>query len=171
MPLRVGKEKLHDQRELSLVKLQEPVSKYMTHKLTVVSPDATLAQVAKFMAEKGTDIVIVKDGKDMLGVLTDSDIFHSMKSYVFRDILDDLPKDASKVKVEEIMNATASKDFMSVCQLTGLKPCLMIGEEDTVENAIKTMGATESHHLVVVGSDGSLSGTLSARDLLKCFAE
>lgn len=154
-----------------MVKMQETVSKYMSHKLVVVSPETTLAQVAKFMAEKDTDIVIVKSGKEMLGILTDSDIFHSMKSYVFRDILDDLPKDVAKVKVEEIMSGTASTNFMSVCQLTGLKPCLMIGEEDTVENAIKTMGATESHHLLVVGSDGALSGTLSARDLLKSFAE
>lgn len=154
-----------------MVKLQETVSKYMSHKLVVVSPESTLAQVAKFMAEKDTDVVVVKSGKEILGILTDSDIFHSMKSYVFRDILDDLPKDASKVKVQEIMNGTLSKDFMSVCQLTGLKPCLMIGEEDTVENAIKTMGATESHHLLVIGSDGLLAGTLSARDLLKSFAE
>jgi CBS domain-containing protein len=143
----------------------------MSRKLAVVSPESTLAQVAKFMAEKGTDLVIVKSGNEMLGILTDSDIFHSMKSYVFRDVLEDLPKDASKIKVEEIMNGTASKDFMSVCQLTGLKPCLMIGEDDTVENAIKTMGATESHHLLVIAADGSLSGTLSAHDLLRSFAE
>jgi CBS domain-containing protein len=143
----------------------------MSHKLVVVSPESTLAQVARFMAEKETDIAIVKSGKEMLGILTDSDIFHSMKSYVFRDVLDGLPKDAAKVKVEEIMHGTVSKDFMSVCQLTGLKPCLMIGEEDTVEDAIKTMGATESHHLLVIGSDGFLSGTLSAHDLLRSFID
>jgi CBS domain-containing protein len=47
----------------------------------------------------------------------------------------------------------------------------MIGEEDTVENAIKTMGATESHHLVVIGPDGTVSGTLSAHDLMRSFIE
>ena len=165
------KSRFQNWREFGLVKLQDTVSKYMSRKVVVVSPDSTLAQVAKFMAEKNTDIAIVKSGKEILGVFTDSDIFHSMKSYVFRDILDDLPKDVGKVKVEEIMRGTVSKDFMSVCQLTGLKPCLMIGEEDTVENAIKTMGATESHHLVVIGPDGTVSGTLSAHDLMRSFIE
>jgi CBS domain-containing protein len=154
-----------------LVKLQETIKKYMNSALVVVAPTATLAQVAKSLAEKDTDIAVVKSGKEIVGVITDSDIFHSMKSYVFQDVLEDLPKDVAKVKVEEIMDGKLSDNFMSVCQLTGLRPCLMVGEEETVENAIKTMGASEAHHLLVIGSDGSVSGTLSAHDLLKSFAE
>ncbi|WXG44686.1 MAG: CBS domain-containing protein [Promethearchaeati archaeon SRVP18_Atabeyarchaeia-1] len=154
-----------------MVKLQETVKKYMNSELVVVAPTTTIAQVAKSLAEKGTDIAIVKSGKDIVGIITDSDIFHSMKSYVFQDVLEDLPKDVSKVKIEEIMRGTLSDNFMSVCQLTGLRPCLMIGEEETIENAIKTMGASEAHHLLVIGSDGSLSGTLSAHDLLRSFAD
>jgi CBS domain-containing protein len=154
-----------------LVKLQETVKKYMNPKLVVVTPSATIAQVAKGMAEKDTDIAIVKDGKEILGVITDSDIFHSMKTYVLQDVLENLPKDAGKIKVEQIMDGTLSKDFMSVCQLTGLRPCLMLGEEETVEVAIETMGASEAHHLLIIGADGSVSATLSARDLMKCFAD
>jgi len=154
-----------------LVKLQETIDKYMKTDLVIVSPASTLAQAAKGMAEKDTDIAVVKSGKDIMGVITDSDIFHSMKSYVFKDVLENLPKDVSKVKVEEIMQGTLSKEFMSVCQLTGLKPCLMLGEDETIEVAIKTMGASEAHHLLVIGSDGSLTGTLSAHDLLKSFIE
>ncbi len=168
--IHVVKNQFHDWRELSLVKLQDVVSKYMSRKLVVVSPESTLAQVAKFMAEKDTDIAVVKSGKEFLGIITDSDIFHSMKSYVLIDVLEGLPKDVGKVKIEEIMRGKLSQDFMSVCQLTGLKPCLMVGEDETIENAIKTMGAVEAHHLLVIDSSGNVSGTLSARDLLKSFA-
>jgi len=154
-----------------LVKLKETVKKYMKSKPVFVSPTATLAQVARNMAEKDTDIAIVKSGKDYVGVITDADIFMAMKSYVFKDLLENLPEDASKVKVEQIMRGTVSKDFMSMCQLTGLRPCLMLGEEETIEVAIKTMGAAGSHHLIIIGADGSVVGTLSAHDLLKSFAE
>jgi CBS domain-containing protein len=153
------------------VKLKETVKKYMKSKLVVVSPAVTLAQVAKSMAEKDTDIAIVKSGKDYVGVITDSDIFMAMKSYVFKDVLENLPEDAAKVTVEQIMRGKVSKDFMSMCQLTGLRPCLMLGEEETVETAIKTMGAAGSHHLVIIGADGSVTGTLSAHDLLRSLAE
>jgi CBS domain-containing protein len=154
-----------------LAKLKDNVKKYMKSKLVIVTPAATLAQVAKNMAEKDTDIAIVKSGKDYVGVITDSDVFMAMKSYVFKDVLENLPEDAGKVKVEQIMRGTVSKNFMSMCQLTGLRPCLMLGEEETVETAIKTMGAAGSHHLIIIGADGSVTGTLSSHDLLKSFAE
>jgi CBS domain-containing protein len=154
-----------------LVKLQETVKKYMNPKLVVVTPSATIAQVAKGMVEKDSDIAVVKDGKEILGVITDSDIFHSMKTYVLQDVLENLPKDVGKIKVEQIMEGTLSKDFMSVCQLTGLRPCLMLGEEETVEVAIKTMGASEAHHLLIVGADGEVVGSLSSHDLMKTFAD
>lgn len=154
-----------------MVKLKDTIKKYMKSKLVFVGPSATLAQVAKNMAEKDTDIAIVKSGKDHVGVITDTDIFMAMKSYVFKDVLENLPEDAGKVKVEQIMRGTVSKDFMSMCQLTGLRPCLMLGEEETIQNAIKTMGAAGTHHLIIIGADGSVIGTLSAHDLLKSFAE
>jgi CBS domain-containing protein len=153
------------------VKLKETVKEYMKTEPVFLTPTATLAQAAKNMADKDVDIAIVKSGKDILGTITDSDIFSAMKSYVFRDVIEDLPEDAGKVKVEQVMRGTLSRNFMSMCQLTGLRPCLMIGEDETVEIAVKTMAASGSHHLLVIGADGSVVGTLSAHDLMKSFSE
>jgi CBS domain-containing protein len=154
-----------------LPKFKDPVKKYMSDRLVFVSPTATLAQVAEMMAKEDTDIAIVKSGKNYAGIITDSDIFMAMKSYVFKDEVENLPEDAGKVKIVEIMRGTLSKEFMNMCELTGLRPCLMLGEEETVENAIKTMGKAGSHHILVIGADGSIVGTLSAHDLLKSFTE
>jgi CBS domain-containing protein len=143
----------------------------MKTKLVLVSPTSTLAQVAKSLAERDTDIAIVKSAKGPVGVITDTDIFMAMKSYVLKDEFEGLPEDAGKVKIDQIIRGTLSKDFMNMCQLTGLRPCLMLGEEETVENAIKTMAKAGSHHLVIIGADGSVIGTLSAHDLLKSFIE
>jgi len=58
---------------------QVKVSEVMTQPITTVGPTATLQQCARLMARDNIRRVFVFDGRDIVGVVTASDIFKSLE--------------------------------------------------------------------------------------------
>jgi len=135
----------------------------------IVDPDDHLAAVSKKMAGKGKDVVVVmKDGL-VKGLVTAGDIFFAMKSYVLgKNLLESIPVEIRDMRVGELMRAPQAMEFMEACGLTGTNMCIVLGEEDTVADAVRVMAIGGVDHILIVGQKG-VAGTLSDDDLLKAF--
>ncbi len=117
-----------------------------------VTPDKTVRDAAKVMANKGIGFLVVVDSSDprkVVGVLSERDIIRALAS------------NKEDAKVEELM----TKDVVTV------------KDTDTLYKAAKLMREHGIRHLVVVNEDGIPVGVLSIRDLtyeegaLKALAE
>ncbi len=117
-----------------------------------VTPDKTVREAAKVMANKGIGFLVVVDSNDprkVVGVLSERDIIRALAS------------NKEDAKVEELM----TKDVVTV------------KDTDTLYKAAKLMREHSIRHLVVVNEDGIPVGVLSIRDLtyeegaLKALAE
>jgi len=149
--------------------LNKKVGDFM-RKAVFVELGTNMKEVAELMAKEQTEILVVREKGNMEGVITEIDLFYMLKSYAFPE-LSGHPEDLKDIKLDKAMVAKVSKDFMTACQLFGAHPCLMIGEEDTLENAIRIMVAGGTNHLLVIGEKGDVTGTVSPMDIIKAFIE
>ena len=135
----------------------------------IVDPNDSLADVSKKMAKKGKDVVVVQSDGVVKGLVTASDIYYAMKSYVLgKNMLESIPMEIRDVKIGELMKAPMAIEFMEACGLTGANMCIVLGEDDTVANAMRVMAIGGVDHILIIGDDG-IAGTLSDNDLLKVF--
>ena len=135
----------------------------------IVGPHETLANVSKQMAAKEKDVVVVKDGELVKGLVTASDIYYAMKSYVLgKNMLESIPIEIRDIEINELMKAPMAIEFMEACGLTGTNMCIVLGEEDTVADAMRVMAISGVDHILIIG-EGEIAGTLSDNDLLKAF--
>ncbi len=150
--------------------LDMQVKEIMKKKPLIVSPKETLADVSKKMAKNNKDVVVVRENNVVKGLVTASDIYYAMKSYVLgKNMLESIPMEVRDIKIGELMKAPMAIEFMEACGLTGTNMCIVLGEEDTVANAIRVMAIGGVDHILIVGDDG-IAGTLSDNDLLKAFS-
>jgi CBS domain-containing protein len=134
-----------------------------------VNPDDSLAEVSKKMANSRKDVVVVVADDQVKGLVTASDIYYAMKSYVLgKDMLESIPMEIRDMKVGELMKVPQAIEFMEACGLTGTNRCIVLGEENTVADAMRVMAMAGVDHILIIGDDG-VSGTLSDIDLLKAF--
>lgn len=147
--------------------LTKKVVKFMK-KPIFVELGTDMKKVAELMAKEKTDILVVREKGKVEGILTAMDLFFMLKNYAFPELRGQ-PEDLKDIKLEKAMMKTTSKDFMSACQLYGPHPCLMVGEEDTLENAIRIMVAGGEYHLLVIGENGEVTGTVSPMDVIEAF--
>jgi len=135
----------------------------------IVGPDETLQNVAKRMAKEKRDVAVVMEDEIVKGLVAASDIFHAMRSYVLgKNMLESIPMEIRDVRVSELMRAPQALEFMQACGLTGTNMCIVLGENDKVADAVRTMAISGVDHLLIVGDEGVV-GTLSDRDLLRAF--
>jgi predicted transcriptional regulator len=113
-----------------------------------VTPDDTLALVREEMALRRADAVFVKDGEDIMGLITDTDIINTMAS----------GKDPEKV---------LARDFMTACELAGVNPCIQLHEEDELEDGLKVMADNSVRHLLVWGEGNKPVGVLCSHTILE----
>jgi len=160
---------VHVKDVLIVMSLETKIRELMKKEPLIVDPDDHLAAVSKKMASKGKDVVVVmKDGM-VKGLVTAGDIFFAMKSYVLgKNLLESIPVDIRDMRVGELMRAPQAMEFMEACGLTGTNMCIVLGEDDTVANAVRVMAIGGVDHILIVGDKGVV-GTLSANDLLKAF--
>lgn len=135
----------------------------------IVSPNDNLANVSKKMAKADKDVVVVREGELVKGLVTASDIYYAMKSYVLgKNMLESIPMEVRDIKVGELMKAPMAIEFMEACGLTGTNMCIVLSEDDNVADAMRVMAIGGVDHILIVGDDG-IAGTLSDNDLLKAF--
>lgn len=149
--------------------LEMKIKEIMKKDPIIVDPNESLENVSRKMAKKEKDVVVVMADGVVKGLVTASDIYYAMKSYVLgKYMLESIPMEIRDVKIGELMKAPMTKEFMEACGLTGANTCIVLGEDDTVANAMRVMAIGGVDHILIIGDDG-VAGTLSDNDLLKAF--
>ena len=114
------------------------VSEIMTNAAVIDQPDDTLAEAARKMWEQQTGSLLVIDGEDLVGILTERDI---LKAVATGMRLDD-------TRISQVM----SKDLVTV------------GPGTSLREAARVMAERWIRHLPVL-DNGKLVGVISQRDL------
>ncbi len=119
------------------------VSEIMTKAAVIDQPGDTLVEAARKMWEQQTGSLLVLDGSDLVGILTERDI---LKAVATGTALED-------TRISQVM----SKDLISV------------GPGTSLREAAKIMADRWIRHLPVL-DEGKLVGVLSQRDLAGVLA-
>ena len=119
-----------------------PVKSFMVprEKFVTVERDTDAQTAARIMRDRGIGSLFVTNGKEIVGILTDTDM---VRRVVAAGV------DTHKTTVEQIMSA----------------PILTIEEGKTLLDANDLMAQTHLRHLGVT-RDGKLVGMISVRDLV-----
>jgi CBS domain-containing protein len=119
-----------------------PVKSFMVpkEKFVTVERDTDAQTAARIMRDRGIGSLFVTNGKEIVGILTDTDM---VRRVVAAGV------DTQKTTVEQIMSA----------------PILTIEEGKTLLDANDLMAQTHLRHLGVT-RDGKLVGMISVRDLV-----
>jgi len=119
-----------------------PVKSFMVprEKFITVERDTDAQTAARIMRDRGIGSLFVTNGKEIVGILTDTDMVRRVVA---------AGADTRKTTVEQIMSA----------------PILTIEENKTVLDANDLMAQTHIRHLGVT-QDGKLVGMISVRDLV-----
>ena len=119
------------------------VSEIMTQAAVIDQPDDTLGEAARKMWEQQTGSLLVIDGDDLVGILTERDILKAVAT----------GSRLEETRISEVM----SKDVVTV------------GPQTSLREAAKVMADRWIRHLPVLDG-GRLVGILSQRDLAGVLA-
>jgi CBS domain-containing protein len=119
-----------------------PVKSFMIprEKFITIERDTDAQTAARIMRDRGIGSLFVTNGKDIIGILTDTDMVRRVVA---------AGSDTHKTTAEQIMSA----------------PILTIEQNKTVLDANDLMAQTHIRHLGVT-QDGKLVGMISVRDLV-----
>lgn len=118
------------------------VKEIMTGEVKACDLNASLAEAAKTMWEADCGVLpVLKDGKELVGVITDRDICMAM---TMRDC------NPSAVSAEEVINSVVYS----------------VAADDDVQKALQLMKEHKVRRLPVVSSEGELEGMLSMNDVV-----
>ena len=119
-----------------------PVKSFMVprEKFITIERDTDAQTAARIMRDRGIGSLFVTNGKEIIGILTDTDMVRRVVA---------AGADTRKTTAEQIMSA----------------PILTIEENKTVLDANDMMAQTHIRHLGVT-HDGKLVGMISVRDLV-----
>ena len=106
----------------------------------VASPDDTVVDAAKMMAQAKVGAVIIRDGEDIKGIFTERDLLHCVATG---------KKDLAVVPLAQVMSSPVKS-----CRLA-----------DDVRQCAEVLQQGYIRHLAVI-EDGALVGVIGLRDLL-----
>lgn len=115
------------------------VGEAMTRDVTLASPDQTVREVARAMADKDTGVLPVGDGDRLVGMVTDRDI-------AVRAVAEGKGPDT---RVREVMTP-------------GVEYCF---EDQDLDEVARTMGDKQVRRMPVMNRDKRLVGILSLGDV------
>ena len=117
--------------------------------IAIVQGEATMSEVLDTMISKGASVVMVTDGEDVVGLLTAGD----MGSMVARGI---------------DLDASRARDFASLCEMSGNRPCTRVNYDEEPSNVLKVMQHWGTDRVLVVKNE-EVVGTVSALGALKSW--
>ena len=120
------------------------VSEIMTSAAVIDQSDDTLAEAASKMWKQQTGSLLVMDGEDLVGILTERDILKAVAAGARMD----------EVRISEVMT----------------KDVLTVGPQASLREAAKIMADRWIRHLPVLDDGGKVVGVLSQRDLAGVLA-
>ncbi|MBT8331471.1 MAG: CBS and ACT domain-containing protein [Deltaproteobacteria bacterium] len=131
------------------------VSNSMTRKVITVEPDDGIFKAQELMAKnKIRHLPVTTSGNRLMGVVTDRDIRSALPYKFFKST----PSEAEKNNVAELK----IKDIMT-------KDPITISPAFTIQDALLVIQDARVGALPVVKEDGTLTGIISVRDLLRAF--
>ncbi|RAU22029.1 hypothetical protein CU669_10045 [Paramagnetospirillum kuznetsovii] len=110
--------------------------------VVTISPDASVGEAAKLLAEHRIGALMAMNGDKVAGILSERDIVRGLSQAV--DV-------CSTAKVRDLMTAE-----VFVCH-----------EDDTVERLMEIMTGKRIRHLPVIGADGKVAGIVTIGDVVK----
>ena len=120
------------------------VQDIMTRALITVNPNTTVLQVAKMMEQGGIGAVIVKDGDDLVGIVTDRDY-------------------ATKVAANNLSFDTTVEKIMS-------SPLITINQGESISTSAEIMASKKIRKLAV-SDNGNITGIITSTDLVNQLAK
>jgi CBS domain-containing protein len=123
-------------------KEQMSVKDMMTHEVTVIGPDETIATAAQKMAQEDIGFLPVCDGERIVGAITDRDI-------TVRGVAQGC--DVERARVRDVMTSDITYCF----------------EDDDVEKTARLMREHQVRRIVVVNRDKKLVGVVALGDLAR----
>jgi CBS domain-containing protein len=153
------------------MEFNDKIKNHMRTNIVYTTEEDRLADVVFKMSQAETDMAIVKSKNDIVGVITETDIYFAL----VKDVLPEpskkpkTPENINNMKVIDIMRGPPAKKVMSSCESTGCYPCIEAYEDDTIEDAIRIMEKSDRHHLLVRNKKNKLVGTISSSDIIKSF--
>lgn len=122
--------------------LEMRVHEFMSHPVETAKPDDSLLSAARAMKERNVGCVVVIDGGEIKGILTDRDI-------VIRVVCPDL--EPEEIRVEDVMT----------------RQVVAIREDADIDFALNLMKNNRIRRLPVLNGSGQLIGIVSISDLAR----
>jgi CBS domain-containing protein len=144
----------------------DTIKQHMKRDIVYTTEDERLADVIFKMSNAETDIAVVQFKDNIVGVITETDIYFALVKEVFGEI----SRVIEDLHVIDIMRGPHAKEVMASCDPLGWHSCIDTFEDDTMENAIRIMQRSGLHHLLVLDKKNKLVGTLSSHDIIKSFS-
>lgn len=130
----------------------KPLKDILDDSYPTVMLDDNLKKALKSMANDHTTALLVKQNDELVGIITISDIMHSL------------------VKGDDPAETSVST-FMTSCELLSGKsiksPCVQLDEDEDLLAAIKLMNEAGVDHILVSGSRGEPAGMVSSLEIVK----
>jgi CBS domain-containing protein len=146
------------------------VTEIMTAGVPPVSPDDSVAQVAKLMVDHDVAGVAVVENGVIIGIITESDIIAreaDVEAPTMVPFLDAIfVADAGRLYGEEVRRALATNARMLMSS-----PVISIRSDATLNEVASVMLDRDVHPLPVVDADGRYVGIVSRKDLVRVIAE
>lgn len=140
VPTRLTDSLVPDILKLYLMIPRIPIKKVMSNALHALPPQATAAEAARVMDEKGVGSILIADGATFIGILTETDL---VRKILARGM------DPSSRTLESIMSY----------------PVVAIEEDESLNRANEMMGEHQIRHLLVT-RNGEPVGMVTVRNLL-----
>ena len=131
------------------------VSNSMTRKVIIVAPDDSIFKAQELMAaNKIRHLPVTEPGNRLIGVVTDRDIRSALPYKFFKATpSEEEKKNFAELKIKDIMT----------------KNPITISPAYTIQDALLVIQDARVGALPVVREDGTLTGIISVRDLLRAF--
>jgi CBS domain-containing protein len=125
-------------------KIEETISQYMSAPVQSVTSDSTIFEVSKMMIERNIGSVLVKNGAEFIGIITERDL---TRKVIGKGL------DPKTTPVKEIMTS----------------PLITLDGDQPVTDANQFMAKHKIRHLAVT-VEGKIAGIISVKDLVAFYA-
>jgi CBS domain-containing protein len=133
------------------------IQQIMSRDLVSVRPDADISQVVSLMVGRhlGCVPVVNEQGKP-IGIITKFDVVEQLDAAMHLE--------ASGCPLPSDLKVQTANDVMMPLALT-------LDEHATVAHASSMMVSEDTHHVLVVSSDGTLVGVVSSKDIVRWVSQ
>lgn len=145
------------------------VSIIMTQSVLAVSPDTSIAAVARIMVEEGVSGLPVVSGRGIVGIITEIDVVSKEidvdpPAYgTFLDAVFRFPWDRTNDEVRRVVALTAGELMSS--------PVRTIDPQASIHEAADMMFKEGVSPIPVVNTDGEMVGIVSRTDIVRLIAQ